>query len=250
MNCPGTQNLADLAFRKAAGKETPAEAAALADHLATCSECAAGHAGWLRIALAGRAVAEASTAAAPCPGENALAEYMDGVLASEERDQLERHLAQCGPCVRKLCEVHSILAEVTEPVSVRRIALEWLLGGLRVLEATAESMRPVALSAAPVLRENRAPEALCWETVEDGFTLNLTVQCTTGGSLTFQLSLRQGDERAPGYRVALRAAGTLLESRVTDSAGMADFFGLTPDEYTVEVALPGGPLTVAVAFPT
>lgn len=249
MNCPGTQTLADWAFSKASGDTPPAEAAALAGHLTACPECSARYAQWLRIARTGRAVAAESAVAAPCPGENTLAEYVDGVLASDARDQVERHLAQCGPCVRQLCELHSILMEVNQQVPLRRVALEWLRQGIRVLEATADSMRPVALATAPVLRGSHTPDALCWETFEDGFTLKLTVQRTTSGTLTLHIALRQGEAQAPGYQIALRAAGALLESRATDGAGMAEFFGLAPDEYTVDVTLPGGPLTVAVSFP-
>ena len=250
MNCPGNDTLAELAFSKVSGGTLPPDAGALATHIRTCTTCAAGHAQWLQIAHAGRAAMLDANKSSPCPDENRLAEYFDGVLASDERAHIEQHLAGCGPCVRQLCELHSILSESAQHVPLRRIALKWLREGLRVLETTAETLRPVTLSPAAVLRDSRLPEALRWETAQDGYHLEITVQRTSAGTLTLHLALRQGTSPVPGHRVSIREKGALLESRATDAEGMADFFGLIPSEYAVEVTLPSGPLTIAIAFPT
>lgn len=48
------------------------------------------------------------------PSEDALYEYLDGALAPEERDELERHLGVCEPCTRQLARARRLFARLAQ----------------------------------------------------------------------------------------------------------------------------------------
>ena len=51
----------------------------------------------------------AAVADTPCPGEEALAEYVLGTVQGRRREALERHVAACGRCAQTLCAAAELI---------------------------------------------------------------------------------------------------------------------------------------------
>ena len=70
-----------------------------------------------------------------CPTEEKLSEYISGMMAGEEKDALESHLAGCAECRRVISEADDILNKVTprgviNDFIMRISANKWLLGSM------------------------------------------------------------------------------------------------------------------------
>jgi hypothetical protein len=249
MTCPDPEKLSELAFMAAAGRDLLPNATKTLAHMDRCESCTALYSEWVAIAISGRESLVDVVATSPCPEENTIAEYFDGVLSGADHDRVEEHMAACGSCVRQLCELHSLLLESSRPAPLRRIALEWLQEGLRVIEASTEAFRPIALAPAPVLKGNDIPSSFSWEAEQEGYTLRITVQRSSGEHLTLHLFLKHGEAPESGRRIFVRCDGELIESRRTKEDGTMVLFGLAVANYDVEIDIPGGPLTFSIEFP-
>ena len=249
MNCPSAEHLSEWAFLSAAGIDSGPGADLLREHLAHCSACAKAYAESLSIAVAGREAHGAAVHVTPCPDENLLAEYYDGILPPLDCDRVEEHLATCADCVRQLSALHTVLVEAPQRVPRREIVLEWLRDGLRVIRQTAEALRSVDLALAPVLRSGAEPAALAWAAEQGDYTLRITLQQAAAQHLTLHLALHRSGEAASGHRVYVRADGELIESRTTGEDGVVTLLGLPVADYTVEVSIPGETLAIAITFP-
>ncbi|MBI2422686.1 MAG: zf-HC2 domain-containing protein [Candidatus Hydrogenedentes bacterium] len=239
MPCPDSETLMELAIGAATGvAQHSAGDAAIHAHLASCAPCTSAYSEWLLVAQAGRQAVAAPGSAGECPDENSLAEYLDGILPGLERRALELHFAACPPCLRQLCEVHSLLAEAQRATAPHKIALQWLKEGLRLVSAAADVFTPVTLNPAPVLWGREMPDALAWDMAQDGYHLRIALQHSGPARLNLHLALQLDGAPAPGPRILLRHGGAILESRVMDELGSASFLGLEAANYDVEIGLP------------
>jgi hypothetical protein len=64
------------------------------------------------------AVSEASNIVGPCPSDEEIAAFVDGMLSSEERRRLIAHLAECKDCYEVLAGVLSFQKETAETAEV------------------------------------------------------------------------------------------------------------------------------------
>ena len=68
-----------------------------------------------------------------CPSEEILSEYISGVLAEEDRTEVEKHLAGCAACRELLVETHDIISrpdihEIKNRISRWIRKNQWLIG--------------------------------------------------------------------------------------------------------------------------
>lgn len=249
MPCPDYDMLAAWAFNTVSAGSLPDESGLLTEHLKTCPACAQEYNRWYQIAQSWQVGTADGPGLADCPTENAMAEYLDGVLPADTRNQLEAHLAGCSHCVRQLAETHSLLTEVSRSTSVGRIALEWLQEGVRSIQSSLEAFRPVPLTTAPVLRGGSPIDALRWELEHGALLLQVTAQRASSEHLTLHLALTRSSEPEKDFRIAIRTGGVLLESRRANDNGTAVFFSLPAANYDIEVSACDEPFHFAIEIP-
>lgn len=203
----------------------------VAAHAATCPDCGPL---WETFRAAASS-ARPTRRDADCLDDNALAEYIEGVITPGPRRHAEAHLAACAACTAQLAALHGLL-EPGARESVPQIALAWLRDGLRTLDTIAAAFRPVELSLAPVLRDATGDAQLAWEFDSPSGPVRVVVQHESGQGATLRITPPVHAE-APRCRVLLWSGGDLLEARTLHQGGVAEFADLALERHEVTVEI-------------
>jgi hypothetical protein len=156
-------------------------------------------------------------------------------MSWEDRVTAEAHLATCGLCVRKVADLHTLVAAAQPTRTAPQLALAWLRDGLKVVGAAVETFTAVPLAAVPVLDSAVCPKVLSWDLESDAGPIRVTVQHDRGQKATLRLVLESGTEAGALCRVHLKCGGALLESRTLDATGAVEFSELDAEDYEVEI---------------
>ena len=236
--CPGDELLMDAALSAAAGTLPSGDVRRAMEHAAGCAVCGEALALYSGLRRANSRPDREGVRGA-CLDANGLAEFVDGVMPWEDRVTAEAHLATCGLCVRKVADLHTLVAAAQPARTAPQLALAWLRDGLKVVGAAVETFTAVPLVAVPVLDGAVSPKVLSWD-LESAFgPIRITVQHDRGQKATLRLEFEGYSDTGARCRVHLKSGGALLESRTLDATGAVEFPELDAEDYEVEIHAAG-----------
>ncbi len=232
--CPGDELLMDAALSAAAGTVPSGDVRRAMEHAAACGPCGEALALFSGLRRATSRPDREGVRGA-CLDDNGLAEYVDGVMPWEDRVTAEAHLATCGLCVRKVADLHTLLAAAQPARTAPQLALAWLRDGLKVVGAAVDTFTAVPLTAVPVLDGAVCPKVLSWDVESVVGPIRVTVQHDRGEKATLRLVFEGAPESGERCRIHLKCGGKLLESRTLDATGAVEFPELEAEDYDVEI---------------
>lgn len=228
----------DAALSAAAGTLPSGDVRRVMEHAAGCAACGEALALYAGLRRANGHL-DMGGARGVCLDDNGLAEFVDGAMPWEDRVAAESHLATCGLCVRKVADLHTLVAAAQPAGTAPQLALAWLRDGLKVVVAAVETFTAVPLVAVPVLDGTVSPKVLSWA-LESAFgPIRVTVQHDRGGKATLRLEFEAYSDSGARCRVHLKSGGALLESRTLDAMNVVEFSELDTEDYEVEIDTAG-----------
>lgn len=217
------------------------EADEVEDHLAQCRYCSqrAGALDQVQKKLIARLYR------VDCPPPEALGEYQLGMLATEQRVSVARHLMSCPHCRQELEQLKNYLSELapaapTSPLEQVKVLVARLVGQGEAGETAAGS--PEFAAAYAALRGGSEGPI----TMEaDGVLIVLDPEPGREGSVTIQGQVAADDqERWTGAQVEAHQEGEVRMTTTVDDLGAFRLEALQPGPTELHLIPAGGPMVV------
>jgi hypothetical protein len=194
----------------------------------------------LRLMHRARHALRSPWAAGNCLDDNTLAEFVDGVLAREERLLAEQHLACCNACLHNAAHLAELAAELAPTQPMLQVVLGVARRGLELLQRPLEGFMEQTLQPAMVLgAETQTPAARGWTLSAEGVDAEfLAVADDDAIAVTVQVN-REGAPISKS-RITLRSEEILMESCPMPATGRLTFYQLSPGRYSIEITPEGG----------
>lgn len=184
-----------------------------------------------------------------CLDDNAIAEFVDGVLAREERTLAERHLAACDRCLKQAVALRLLTEELTPRASVREFVLQWARKGLELVKRPAEGFQLAPLAPAAVLGTDTALAPCCWTQQVDDIEVEFAAVSRPDGRM--DLSLRAMRHGAPltDALIILHSYDGMLQAQQLSKSGDLLLDALEADFFALEIRpREGNPVEFHVAL--
>ncbi len=170
--------------------------------------------------------------------DNTLAEYLDGVLGDEEREQIEARLVREPGALKQLVGLAELLGSGADETSAVTFVIELAKKGLRLLSHPAEGFEMIHLQPAAVLGPEQVQPIQSWTQRLGPVHVHCTLQATKEDLLGLTIKLISPDPPPNGTRISLMVDGKLVQSDVVPGSGEVTLRNLEPAIYDLDIIVP------------
>jgi hypothetical protein len=243
VTCPRIEEILELSIARRSGNmDHEAES-----HVARCNHCKAVLEKFDALVEMQARHGHELPATADCLDDNDFAAYVDGRVADNRRDRIERHLAKCDRCIGELFTLYEVLTAVTH--ESRKTAVHVVLGlvtrGLAILSAPSAGFVHIELQPAKTLSGPPGSDTtpgVAWKQSVGMHEVSVVASRTSTEFIDLVLSLSCEDEAARDFSVSLYREGCLIESKSSVGPEGAVFNRLGRGQYKIEIASGTGEL--------